>query len=127
VAPTDEGQGCRSDALATARTPDQIARWLATAEGLHVTKPTPTLVGGLNGVSVDVSALPDALSMRCSFLVDGSGSVTLADPDSGADQVSVPSTGGARFVLLDRGDGHTLLIDIETDKEAALGAAISEA
>ena len=95
-----------------------VAAWLRTLPSLAVSTPTAVRIGGLSGVQVDVSVGRGSSTDACPFFVDGSGIVTLqalGEPDR---QVSVPSLGIARWILLDRGDGSTMLIDIESEDKA---------
>jgi hypothetical protein len=124
VAPTTEGPLCRDMVAGAGSTPAGIATWLASIQNLKVSKPTPISVGGLSGVSVDLSVRSDAAT-KCAYLADGNGDVALADPD-GLATLSVPGTGRDRYLLLDRGDGRMLAIIIESEG-AAWTAAVAEA
>jgi hypothetical protein len=95
---------------------------------LDVQKLTPpVMIGGLSGVAVDVTVRPPDASLTCPYLADGNGDVTLADPDAPDTQLSVPIAGAVRYVLLDRGDGQTLVAIIETQDRSTWGAWLPDA
>lgn len=106
VAPCSENRG----AAGIGRTPAALAEWLRTIPGLTVSTPVPTTVGGLSGLVVDLAVAPDR-APAC-----GPGLYTFAlsgSDDAGwSDRLSLSGTERARYVLLDRGDGTSLVIEI---------------
>jgi len=124
VAPSGNPGSC---GLPTGATPTEIAGWLRTLPSLTVSTPTAISIGGLTGVRVDVSAGADPSRDPCSFLLDGSGNVSLTNANLPDQPVSVPSKGMSRWILLDRGDGSTLLVDLETQDSATWSALLTDA
>lgn len=123
VAPSGNLGSC---GLPTGQTPTEIAGWLRTLPSLTVSTPTAVSIGGLTGVQVDVSAGADPSTDPCSFLLDGSGNVSLTNPNLPDQPVSVPGKGISRWILLDRGDGSTLLLDLETQDQATWNAVLAD-
>ena len=117
------------------RTPSAIAEWLATLPGLAVTAPAPITVGGLSGVMLDVSLAPGwtltCPSSRGAPLVSA---FTVADLNAGEIDFllgepnwSLDGDERARFILLDRGNDQTLLIDVEAPDEGTWDSLVLEA
>jgi len=61
--------------------PQAIARWIGTIPGLITTKPTPTDVGGLPGVTLDVSVSPTS-THTCPFSEGRAGAQLFSPSDS---------------------------------------------
>ncbi len=107
VVPCDTNAG----AAGVGRTPDDLSNWLGTLPGLVVSAPTEVTIGGLRGIMVDLSMTPgwtptcDAGLYTFSF----SGS----DGGDWSNRLRLIGTGRARYILLDRGDGSSLVVDIE--------------
>ena len=128
VAPSTEDKNCTGTPVAdVGRTPTAVAAWLATLTGLVVTKPTPVSIGGLNGVMVDVSLAPSWPEPCVTIPQPGTDVTTFVDAGSG--DVSGTIGGGTRerYILLDRGDGQSLLIDIEAQDSASWAAVMTAA
>ena len=89
---------------------------LATVPGLVVTEPTTLTIGGLDGVMVDVSVDPE-WDEAC--LADAYVS-TFAEPN-----LLLACGMQPRYILLDRGDGGSLLIAIEMHDKATRDAVIA--
>jgi len=123
VAPSGNPGTC---GLPTGEAPSEIAAWLRTLPSLTVSTPTAVSIGGLTGVQVDVSAGADPSTDPCSFLLDGNGNVSLTNPELPDQPVSVPSKGMSRWILLDRGDRSTLLLDLETQDKATWNALLAD-
>ena len=81
-----------------------------------VTEPTTLTIGGLDGVMVDVSVDPEWTS---ACLADAYVS-TFAEPN-----LLLARNAAARYILLDRGDGGSLLISIEMHDKATRDAVIA--
>lgn len=130
VVPLSLGSSCEKATAGVSSTPTDIARWLTTLPGLVATTPKAVSVGSLSGTMIEMSAGPDSATVYCQFLIDGSGSFTLADPQVPDLPLSIHSVGNgmSRWILLDRGDGLTLLVDLEgydkTSWDAFLVAAM---
>lgn len=96
---------CGTDPAGVEHSPLGIATWLATFPSLVVSPPQPVAIGGLNGLSVDISRSSDT-SVRCgtTFGIWTLGSVLL----------KVHSGDMDRVILLDRLDGQTIAISVST-------------
>ncbi|MEP6639879.1 MAG: hypothetical protein ABJC39_11060 [Chloroflexota bacterium] len=106
--------------------PLAIAKWIATIPGLITTKPIPAEVGGIRGVTLDVSVSP-ASTHHCSFIdVAGAQLFSPSDPQSEFD-FGVWGDGRLRLFLLDLGESRTLMIDIEAPDKATWDALIPKA
>lgn len=106
AAPCSENRG----AAGVGRTPAALAAWLQTIPGLSVSTPTSATIGGLSGVIVDLATAPGA-TPPCG---PGLYTFALSGPDDGgwSSRLIVSGTERARYVLLDRGDGSSLVIAI---------------
>ena len=128
VAPSTEDKNCTGTPVAdVGRTPTAVAAWLATQTGLVVTKPTPVAIGGLKGVVVDVSVAPSWIQPCTIPPGPGTDVYTFADAVSGDPSQSIGGTTRERYILLDRGDQQTLLIDIEAQDKASWDAVMTAA
>lgn len=117
-----------SQARGVGRTTAAIESWLTTLPGLVTTEPTPFSVGGLNGVTLDLSMAP-GWTHACSFAPDTPVVNTITEsPASGLNvHVNVAGAARARYMLLDLGDGRALLIDVEAPDQASWDEVIAEA
>ena len=120
------GGPCYTDVAGFARTPSGVAAWLATLQGLVVTTPRPVTVGGLSGLMVDIS-IGSSSSNGCDFVQDGSVTFQIEGLDSPDLLVTLSSDGGTRWFLLDRGDGRTLLVDVENQDKTLWDAGLTAA
>ena len=100
------------------QTPAASVDWLTTIPGLVMTRQIPLAIGGLGGLMVDVSVAPDWTD-ACS--ADGYIN-TFAVPG-----LSVGPNTPARYILLDGGDGRTLLIDVQAPATVSWDAAMAAA
>jgi hypothetical protein len=92
-------------------TPAAFAAWLKALPGLVVSTPTAITVGGLDGVMVDLSIGPGR-EAPCDA---GYYTFSFGGPEEGgwSDRLLLKGSDRARYILLDRGGGSTLVIDIE--------------
>ena len=129
VAPHVQDAACSelaSPAPGVGTSPQAIAKWIRTIPGLITTKPTPTEVGGIQGVMLDVSVSP-ASTHHCPF-IDAAGAQLFSpsDPKSEFD-FGVWGHGRLRLFLLDLGESRTLMIDIEAPDKATWDALVPQA
>jgi hypothetical protein len=129
VIPESKDEGCVATRPAVGSTPAAVAAWLATLPGLVVASPTAVEIGGFSGVMVDLSVVPGWTNV-CAYgrtggfdashgpREDASFVHTFSDPccvGVGLDSAPVLVVAAdlrIRYVLLDRGDGQPLVIDI---------------
>jgi hypothetical protein len=100
------------------RTVGAISAWLTSLPGLVASSPTPVSVGGLTGVSIDLTVDPN-WAHTCSYS-NGKALVstfTDSDPGEGFDW-NIGAGSKVRYILLDLGSDRTLLVDIEADTVA---------
>jgi hypothetical protein len=107
VAPCNVNGG----AVGVGRTPEDLTNWLRTLPGLVVSAPTEVTIGGLRGITVDLSMAPD-WTPTCDA---GLYTFSLSGSDGGdwSNRLRLTGTTRARYILLDRGDGSSLVIEIE--------------
>jgi hypothetical protein len=107
VVPCDTNAG----AAGVGRTPEALSDWLRTLPGLVVSPPTEVTVGGLRGIMVDLSMAP-GWTPTCDA---GLYTFSLSGSDGGdwSSRLSLTGAKRARYILLDRGDGSSLVIAIE--------------
>jgi hypothetical protein len=107
VVPCDTNAG----AAGVGRTPEALSDWLRTLPGLVVSAPTEVTMGGLRGIMVDLSMAP-GWTPTCDA---GLYTFSLSGSDGGgwSNRLRLIGTGRARYILLDRGDGSALVVDIE--------------
>ena len=88
-----------------------LSDWLRTLPGLVVSAPTEVTIGGLRGIMVDLSMAP-GWTPTCDA---GLYTFSLSGSDGGdwSNRLRLIGTGRARYILLDRGDGSALVVDIE--------------
>jgi hypothetical protein len=98
-------------AVGVGRTPQELANWLGTVRGLVVSASTEVTIGGLRGIMVELSMAPD-WTPTCDA---GLYTFSLSGSDGGdwSSRLSLTGSTRARYILLDRGDGSSLVIDIE--------------
>jgi hypothetical protein len=108
------------------RTSAAMAAWLTTVPGLVVSPPTTATIGGLSGVMVDVSVVP-GWPPTCAPLGIYTFSFWGSDEGGWSDRLALNGSAMARYVLLDRGDGSTLVIAVEAPDKATWDAFIGEA
>lgn len=112
--PSDQAAPCSENrgAAGLGRTPAAMAAWLRTVRGLVVSTPAEATIGGLSGIIVDLSIAP-GWTTTCAA---GLYTFSYSGSDSGGDwssRLTLKGTERERLFLLDRGDGTTLVIDIE--------------
>jgi hypothetical protein len=109
------------------RTAAALASWLTTLPGVDATTPATVTVGGLDGVTLDVSIKP-TWTQTCPY----SGGkpyiamFTNGDPVNNYDW-GLAAGGAARLFLLDLPDGRATLIDVEAPDQATWEALITDA
>jgi hypothetical protein len=129
VVPHSQAASCPETAApGVGRTASAISNWLRALPGLVTTKPVAVTVGGLSGYQLDLSVAP-GWTHTCPYSNGQSLVSTFTDTD--------PATGGfdwndggsahARYVLLDLGDGRTLLVSVEADSKAAWDGLLTRA
>lgn len=119
VAPAIGDAGCASP-VDIGRTSAEIATWLTKLPGLVVTAPAPVTVGGLHGSTFDLSLVPGWIG-TC-----GDPSV-LTFSDANGSNIYVAGETRDRYVLLDRGDGQTLVIQVEAPNNETWDAEVDAA
>jgi hypothetical protein len=103
--------------------PGAIATWIGTIPGLITTKPTPTQVGGIHGVTLDVS-VSSTSTHHCPFIdTPGAQLFSPSDPKSEFD-FGIWGKGRMRLFLLDLGNQRTLMVDIEAQDKATWDALV---
>ncbi len=148
VVPESQDVACALIRPAVGSTPAAVAAWLADLPGLIVTSPTAVKVGGLSGVMVDLSVVPGWTNTCTTEQSGGPGRSlgprdyasfvnTFSDPThrslgTGCCLRSTPllivaADRRVRYLLLDRGDGSNLVIDIEAQDKATRESAVSDA
>ena len=79
-------------------------------------------VGGLHGFSTDLSVDPSWKHL-CSYSSGKSGVALFTDSDPATDFLWILGPNGyGRYILLDLGDGRTLLVDVEAQNKADFDA-----
>lgn len=94
--------GCAASVAPVDGTSGAITAWIRSFPNLAVTKPAPVAIGGLSGLMVDISIKPQP-SGHC-------GSNFILIVDNIFTKVTVDSK--TRYILLDRGDGQSLIITL---------------
>ncbi len=122
VEPSSLDAACATTGSRVAGTPAAIAGWLKALPGLVTSTATPVTIGGLSGVMVDVSVATGWTS-PCST----GGRYQMFVGAYSASPVGMDSGGRARYLLLDRGDGGSLLIVVETSDTTTWDALVAEA
>lgn len=148
VVPESQDAACALIRPAVGSTPAAVAAWLADLPGLVVTSPTAVKVGGLSGVMVDLSVVPGWTNTCPDEQSGGPGRPlgtrdyasfvnTFSDPThqslgTGCCLGSTPllivaADRRVRYLLLDRGDGSNLVIDIEAQDNSDRDRAVADA
>jgi hypothetical protein len=126
VAPHSQAPDC-PDAVepGVGSSPADLATWLQGVPGLVTTTPTPVTIGGHNGLLLDVSVAP-AWRVPCGTTFAGAPArvvYTFTDPVDSPVKVfirdSLEGNAHARYILLEFGLAHTLLIEISAPEEAS--------
>ena len=112
---------CAAPFSAPQRTPAALAAWIQSFAALEVSPPQPVTIGGLDGVIVDITERVDA-TKGCGVQRTVGSRIEVLGGGSW-----VYPTIKLRLILLDRGDGESILIDIATDEPtwASVDAAMS--
>jgi len=135
--PASQDAACNPSSPRAGATAVEVATWLKTLEGLVVGGPEPVIVGGLSGVTVDLSIAP-GWTNRCSYSQSGGPGDSMGPPvydspldifsdASGAPMLSLALDTKARYILLDRGDGRVLVIGISTTDTSTFDAGLADA
>jgi hypothetical protein len=111
--------GCATPAD-VGRTAIELTRWLANRPGLVATAATSITIGDLSGFTVDLSLVPGWIG-TC-----GDSSV-LTFTDADGSNIAVFSETRDRYVVLDRGDGESLVIIVQAPDDATWGALMAAA
>jgi len=122
-----QSPGCSENTIdaSVGRKPDDLASWLQSRPGLAATKPQAVTVGGLSGVTLDVSVAPD-WTRACPG--DARPAVELfADSDAKEHDVRALGDTPMRIFLLDLGDGRSLIMFINAKDKATYNALLPEA
>ena len=110
-----------------ARTPEALVEWISTRPGIVATEPQAITIDGHAGLWVDVEVAPDWTG-RCE---DASKPIVIlmaeASAASDAWNWGVLSGEKQRLILLDLGDGDTVLIGIESVYPDRWDALLAEA
>jgi hypothetical protein len=104
-----------------------LGAWLTTLAGVDATTPAPVTVGGLDGVTLDVSIKP-TWTQTCPF----SGGKPYVAMFTNGDAVNnydwgLAAGGAARLFLLDLPDGRTTLVEVEAPDRATWDTFVTEA
>jgi hypothetical protein len=94
-------------------TPGELASWLATLPNVVSTTPIPMKIGDYAGMQLDVSVAPDSTD-TCPQLSLGEGG-------------GVALTAHSRYILLDLGPDHTMLIKVFGPDEARSSEIVAAA
>ena len=127
VAAHDQAADC-SDNVAAAgvdRTEAALASWLTTVPGLKSTKATTVTLGGLTGVTMDLSVDPGWTRVCPGGAVPAVK--VFADANGAEHDVEVDAGTPLRIFLLDLGDGRTLLVFIHAVDRVTWDSLINEA
>jgi hypothetical protein len=117
VAPRSQGANCPDDVEpGVGSSPADLATWLKGLPGSVTTTPRPVTIGGHTGLLLDVSVNP-ALTLPCvQFYQSAPAGIVypFRDPVE-------PLEGNAhsRYILLEFGQAHTLLIEISAPDEVS--------
>jgi hypothetical protein len=126
VAPHSQAANC-PDAVepGVGSSPAELATWLQGLPGLVTTTPTPVSIGGHSGLRMDVS-VATAWRQACEqFYPGGPARVvfTFTDPVDSPNKVfirdALEGDAHSRYILLEFGAAHTLLIEISAPDEAS--------
>ena len=126
VAPHSQAANC-PDAVepGVGSSPADLATWLQGLPGLVTTTPTPVTIGGHSGLLMDVSVAP-AWRLACQQVHPGAPAravFTFTDPVDSPSKVFIrdvlEGNAHSRYILLEFGAAHTLLIEISAPDEAS--------
>jgi len=121
------GRGCPDNMVepGVGRTPQALAAWIPTLPGVIATAPRTVDLGGLTGLTLDVSVKPSWTDI-CTG--ESKPSVALfADADGREHDVKVVGDVPIRLYLLDLGDGRTLLVDVVATTRADWQQLVTDA
>jgi hypothetical protein len=124
-----QSTACPPNAVDTkvGRTPAALATWLGSLPGLATTAPQPVTIGGLTGLTLDVSVDP-AWKRTCPSSGGLPAVELFADVNVGVEHdVAVQGTTPIRFLLLDLGDGRSLIVLVSAKDKATYDAFLPEA
>jgi hypothetical protein len=123
-----QGPGCPENSIdaSVGRKPDQLASWLRTLPGVTATAPAPVSVGGLSGLMLDVSLKP-TWTKGCPGGGSGPNIQLFADSDGKEHDVSVHGDVPLHILLLDLGDGRSLVLFVNAKDKATYDALLPEA
>jgi hypothetical protein len=100
------------------RTPAALASWLKGLPGVVATTPALITVGGLSGMTLDLSMKPTWTHSYCN---SPNPSVRTLN------ELDVAGTTHERIILLDAGSGGTLLVEIDAPDKATFDAFVVDA
>jgi hypothetical protein len=108
-----------------------IMSWLANRPGLVTTEPTPISVGGYSGLMLDATLAP-SWALTCQYSPYGEPVLfTFTDryvgPESPYIRLYMDGPARSRYILLDLGQGHNLLIDVAAPNEASWNELVQSA
>lgn len=128
VVPGPQAVACAGSEAVAGMSPLELARWLTSLPGLVVTTPTPVTIGGLSGVTVDLSAGPDG-NTACDWTAVPILSQAVRPTGQRMEDAPLYVAGGqrARYHLLDAGQGVVLLVAVEAPDQAAWESVIADA
>ncbi len=106
-----QAASCAAPFSAPERTPAALAAWIQGFASLEVSSPKPVTIGGLSGLMIDVTERPNT-SKTCGVPRDNGVRIEVLGDGSW-----VYPGSRLRLILLDRGDGESILIDIGTVDE----------
>jgi hypothetical protein len=109
------------------RTPGALVAWIRSLPSLVTTAPVTTTVGGLNGLMVDVSVKP-SWKQTCPGSEGIPDVKVFADPNrEESHDLDVRAGIPKRLILLDLGDGRTLVIQLTAKDKATYDALVPDA
>ena len=123
-----QGPGCPENTIdaSVGRKPDQLASWLRSRPGLTATAPAAVSVGGLSGLTLDVSLKP-SWTHSCPGGGTGPNMQLFADSDGNEHDVSVHGGVPMRIWLLDLGDGRSLVLFVNAKDKATFDGLLPAA
>lgn len=105
------------------RTVEDHVAWLTAHPGLTATTPEPASVGGLTGQTLDIQKEPDWTGECGDMVTLWAHQGTIED----AFWWDITDSPRLRLFILDAGDGHTVLIDIQAAEAADFDAFVAAA
>jgi hypothetical protein len=124
VAPHSQAADCRDvPESGVGLSPTAMADWLASLPALVATAPQPITIGGYNGQMVDVSIDP-SWTLGCfgdaPSRLDWTFTDPVPDPNGyGFLRIGLDGDTHSRYILLDLGNGHNLLINVSAPDQAS--------